>query len=76
MEALRETRKSPRTITLSVPSSDYSFLRSMTTRMGWTIIPQPRKRKTGLQLALEDVKAGRVHKAESIEDLFNQLNAD
>jgi hypothetical protein len=40
--------------------------------MGWTF---KRKRKSGLQQALEDVEAGHVYEAESIEDLMSQLNS-
>lgn len=40
-----------------------------------TISRPPRKRKTGLDEALEDVAAGRVYHADSVEDLFNQLNS-
>ncbi len=40
--------------------------------MGWTM---KRQRKSGLQQALEDVEAGRVYEAKSIEDLMAQLDA-
>lgn len=33
------------------------------------------KEKTGLEEALEDVKAGRVFHAENVDDLFRQLNS-
>ncbi len=36
-----------------------------------------KKSKSSVELALEDMKAGRVHHAESVDDLFNQiLNED
>lgn len=35
-----------------------------------------KKRKTGLDLALEDVAAGRVTKWNSLEDFFKTMNAD
>lgn len=31
------------------------------------------RRKTGLDEALEDVKAGRVYHAESVDDMFKQI---
>ncbi len=40
-----------------------------------TISKTSRKRKTGLDEALEDVAAGRVFHANSVEDLINQLNS-
>ena len=36
-------------------------------------VVKPRKRKTGLDEAIEDVKKGRVYYAEDSEDLFRQL---
>ena len=41
-------------------------------KMGWNM---KRHRKSGLQQALEDVKAGRVYEADSVEDLMAQLDA-
>ncbi len=38
-----------------------------------TIVKPKRTRKTGLDEALDDVKAGRVYHAKNVEDLFNQL---
>ncbi|MCF0193748.1 MAG: hypothetical protein HUK00_01010 [Bacteroidaceae bacterium] len=38
--------------------------------------PTRRKRKSGVRLGLEDIKAGRVHKADSVEDLMRQLMED
>ena len=40
--------------------------------MGWSM---KRQRKNGIQQALEDVEAGRVYKAKSVEDLMAQLDA-
>lgn len=59
-------------ITLEVPSLEVNFLRTLSKKMGWTM---KRQRKSGIQQALEDVEAGRVYKAKSIEELMDQLNA-
>lgn len=59
-------------IYMEVPSVEVAFLRKLANRMGWTF---KRKRKSGLQKALEDVEAGNVYEAESIEDLMTQLNS-
>lgn len=40
---------------------------------GISIAKTQRKRKSGIELAYADVKAGRVHKAESVDDMFNQI---
>ena len=35
-------------------------------------MPKARRRKTGLDAALEDIKAGRVYHAKDVDDLFKQ----
>ena len=57
-------------IFLSLPDSDMSFLKSLSKKMGWTI---KRKKKTGIEKALDDIKAGRVYEAKAADDLFSQL---
>ena len=63
---------SQRQVTLSIPSSDYKFISTMSRKMGWTI---QRTRKTGLERAMDDVRAGRVYKAKDVDDLMAQLDA-
>ena len=59
-------------ISLEVPSFEVAFLRTLSKKMGWTM---KRQRKSGLEQALDDVEAGRVYKAKSVEDLMAQLDA-
>ena len=40
-----------------------------------TISKPPRRRKTGIDEALEDVKAGRVYHCDSVEDFFKEMGA-
>ena len=52
------------------------FLKIIELMNGVSVVkPQAKskRRKSGLDEALEDVEAGRVYKAENVEDLFNQL---
>lgn len=50
-------------------STQITFMQGVT-------ITTPRKKKlSGIDRALLDIKEGRVHKAESLDDLFNQLDA-
>lgn len=54
------------------------FLKIIELMNGVSVVkPQPKAKaktkKCGLDEALEDVKAGRVYKAKSVEDLFEQL---
>ena len=57
-------------ISISIPITDLSFLRTLSKKMGWTI---KRQRKSGIDRALDDIKAGRVYEAKSVDDLFDQL---
>ena len=45
-------------ISISIPITDLSFLRTLSKKMGWTI---KRQRKNGIDRALDDIKAGRVY---------------
>ena len=45
-------------ISISIPITDLSFLRTLSKKMGWTI---KRQRKSGIDRALDDIKAGRVY---------------
>ena len=36
-------------------------------------VPVQEKRKSGIELADEDIRSGKVYKAESVDDMFNQI---
>ena len=55
---------------VSLPNSDFNLLKTLSKKMGWSI---KRQRKSGIDKALDDIKAGRVFEAKSVEDLFEQL---
>lgn len=57
-------------IVLTIPNSDLSFLRALTKKMGWTM---KRRRKTGIEKGLEDIRKGHVYSAKDSEDLFKQI---
>ena len=65
-----------RTVQITLPLADASFLRRQSRNMGWhiTTVRAPRK-KGSLERAIEDVQAGRVYQADSVEDLMAQLEA-
>lgn len=53
---------------------DVSLIKRLIAKMdGITIVKSERKRKTGLDEALEDVAAGRVSRYESVEDFFKEM---
>ncbi len=63
------------TLTISDPK-DASLIKRFLSKFDTVTISKPsKKRKTGLDEAIEDVKAGRVYHAESVDDLFDQLNS-
>lgn len=57
-------------VLLNVPKGDLPFLRKMAKRMGWTISST---KKSGVDIGLEDIKAGRVHHAANAEDMIAQI---
>jgi hypothetical protein len=61
------------TLTIEDPK-DVSLIKKLLAKFdGVTLKKTDCKRKTGLDEALEDVVAGRVYHATSVDDLFNQL---
>ena len=60
------------TYTLQIPQSDVRFLYIIAKKMGWTK-KKATARKTGLDMALDDVREGRVYKAKDVDDLIRQL---
>ena len=66
-----QTTTTTEQVLLSLPDVDLGFLRALSKKMGWQM---KRQRKSGLEKALDDVKAGRVYEAKSVDDLLDQLN--
>lgn len=61
------------TITIADPK-DASLIKKLLSKFDGVTISKPaRKRKTGLDEALEDVKAGRVTRYDSVEDFFKEM---
>lgn len=50
--------------------SDLKFLKELAKRMGWSF---EHERRSGLDEAIDDLKAGRIHKAKDVDDLMAQL---
>lgn len=63
-------------ITLNITDpKEASLIKKLLAKFDSVTISKPsRKRKTGLDEALEDVAAGRVYHAKDVDDLFSQLN--
>lgn len=58
-----------RTMTISLPAGDVRMAKHFIQRMGWAVVPAKPRRKTGLELAIEDEKAGRIHHYNSLDEL-------
>ena len=50
--------------------SDLKFLKELAKRMGWSF---EHERRSGLDEAIDDLKAGRIHNAKDVDDLMAQL---
>ena len=59
-------------VKISLPKSDMAFLKKLAKNMGWEIASVPKK-KSGIDLGLEDLEKGRVYRAENAEDLLKQI---
>ena len=57
-------------VTVLLPQGDVSLLRNLSKKMGWTI---QRKRKSGIEKGLEDIRKGNVYHDKDSEDLIKQI---
>ena len=55
--------------TIIVPQVDFKLLKELAKKFGWVIQTE---KKSGIEEALEDVKAGRVYHAKDAHDLIKQ----
>ena len=55
--------------TITVPQVDFNLLKELAKKFGWVIQTE---KKSGIEEALEDVKAGRVYHAKDAHDLIKQ----
>ena len=59
-----------KTVNISLPDADMSFLRTISKKMGWKI---RQERKSGIDKGLEDIRKGNVYHAKNSEDLIKQI---
>ena len=57
------------TTTITVPQVDFNLLKELAKKFGWVIQTE---KKSGIEEAMEDVKAGRVFHAKDAHDLIKQ----
>ncbi len=56
-------------VELTIPEMDMDLLKALAKKFGWSI----GKKKSRLEQGLDDITAGRVHKAKNAEDMFKQI---
>ena len=57
-------------VEITLPEVDMALLKELAKKFGWNI----GRKKSGIEKGLEDIKAGRTHKAKNAEDMFQQIN--
>lgn len=65
-----------KTVNIMLPVEDYNFLKTISKKMGWitTAVKTSAKKRSELDLALEDVKKGNVVSFANAEDAIAYLN--
>ncbi len=65
------------TITLEYDARNATLKKALdfVVSIGAKVVPQPKTKKCGLDEALEDIKAGRVYSAKSVDDMMKQILA-
>ncbi len=55
---------------VSIPESEVKFFKQIAKKCGWNV---GKRKKTGMEEALEDIKAGRVYPIDDIDEYFRKL---
>ena len=58
------------TLSLNIPKDDIKLLKDLVKKFGWKI---NRKKKTGLEEAMDDIKHGRVHEIDDLDAYFRKF---
>jgi len=61
------------TLQITVPTADITMLKKLTAGMGWVVTTMTKRKKSGIQKGLDDIKKGNVYHAENSKDLINQI---
>lgn len=60
------------TAAITIPKVDFNLLKELANRFGWIVQTE---KKSGIEEAMDDVKAGRVYHAKDAHDLIKQCLA-
>lgn len=61
------------TIQITLPKADFQMLRKLASGMGWSLSTITKKKKTGIEKGLEDIRKGNVYQAKDSQDLIKQI---
>ena len=50
-----------------------SFLRKLVKNMGWVMKKKTTHKKTGYELALDDIKHGRIHEYNNLDEFIKEI---
>lgn len=71
-----DTDMNMQTFTLQIPENDLRFFSALVKKMGWKKKKmQAARRKTGLDMALEDIEKGDFKSFDSVEALMDYLHS-
>lgn len=71
-----DTDMNMQTFTLQIPEDDLRFFSALVRKMGWKKKKmQAARRKTGLDMALEDIEKGDFKSFDSVEALMDYLHS-
>ena len=57
-------------VSISLPISDLSFLRTLSKKMGWSLKKQ---KKSKIELAIDDVKTGKNFAERRVDNMMEQI---
>ena len=61
------------TLQITVPTADVMMLKKLTAGMGWIVTAMTKRKKSGIEKGLDDIRKGNVYYAENSKDLINQI---
>lgn len=63
------------TVNIEDPSMIEQIKQAISMLKGVSSVTMKKKRRTGMERAVEDIEQGRIYEAESVEDLISQCKA-
>lgn len=62
------------TYMLTIPTTQNRLFKSLAKEMGWVIeMPKKKKKTCGMDLAMDDIRNGRITNYKSVDDFFEKM---